>query len=243
MPRTSYSSVNPRDEAQLRRHPQYPRYPSRDYTVLEAQSFNDFFDTKYQYDLDYIDYNPDNRSFTIQHVSRTTATAALDPRILPFKLPKPSTGDKRQQLIRNNARSFQLYGAITRDYHNPLGNLQLYRITSTEVCDQLGRHYQRASDGKYRIHLTTGYPDLRPEVTCKGNGTSISAYTYKWNAIAGFPRSTQSRLFFSRQYDYHHVAENRVDIRPDRILAIPTALHRYAHSNQPDPQDKVNFFK
>lgn len=118
----------------------------------------------------------------------------------------------------------------------------VYRISDTWIIDDLGRLYRDGPDGYtwYQYRLSR---DLRTNITLtNSDGTKLTRPCYVFSGLAGYLPGIQHHFAFSLKYDFHHVSENKLDVRPDGIVALETDLHRYVHSN--DLRDEVGeFFK
>lgn len=118
----------------------------------------------------------------------------------------------------------------------------IYRISDTWIIDDMGRLYSRTLKGFtwYQYRLSG---DLRSNITLtNSDGTHLTRPCYVFSGLAGYLPSIQRHFAFSLKYDFHHVQENKLDLRPDSVVPLETDLHRYVHSR--DLTDEVGkFFK
>ena len=118
----------------------------------------------------------------------------------------------------------------------------LYRISDSWVIDDLGRLYCSTKSG-YRWYRYRLSGDLRNNITLtNADGTKLTRPAYVFSGLAGYNPHIQYHFAFSLKYDFHHVQENKLDLRPDSIVPLETDLHRYVHSK--DMNDSISrFFK
>lgn len=62
------------------------------------------------------------------------------------------------------------------------------------------------------------------------DGTYLKRSAYFFAGVAGYVPHLQEHFVFSLKYDFHHIAENKLDLRPDSIVPLEVDLHRYVHS-------------
>ena len=118
----------------------------------------------------------------------------------------------------------------------------LYRISDTWVIDDLGRLFHNRK-GRYIWYQYTLSGDLRNNITLtNADQTKLNRAAYFFSGIAGYLPHAQQRFAFSLDYDFHHIQENKLDLRPDAIVPLEVRIHRYVHSHDlEDPQS--NFFR
>lgn len=119
----------------------------------------------------------------------------------------------------------------------------VYRISASFICDDLGRIYRKNTLGLYEWFQFPIKPSGRNDITLKNlDGTYLKRALYTFNAVAGYSSYTQAHFLFTLQYDFHHVEENKMDIRPTRIVPLEVRLHRFIHSKNLEAQ-VGGFFK
>lgn len=116
----------------------------------------------------------------------------------------------------------------------------LYRISDTWVIDDLGRLFHNRK-GRYIWYQYNLSGDLRNKLTLTNvDKTSLTRSAYFFSGIAGYSPFIQHKFAFSLEYDFHHVQENKLDLRPDTIVPLEVHLHRYVHSK--DLEDAQSSF-
>lgn len=118
----------------------------------------------------------------------------------------------------------------------------IYRISDDWVIDDLGRIYRAGPSGyTWRQYSLSG--DFRNAVTLRNSdGTYLSRPAYFFAGVAGYVPRLQKHFVFSLKYDFHHIAENKLDLRPDSIVPLEVDLHRYVHSKDLS-KDVKHFFR
>lgn len=118
----------------------------------------------------------------------------------------------------------------------------LYRITDKAVVDDYGRFYTLNSRGFWELYKFNIGPEMRADITLPGNSRkSISRPCYFFSALAGYNPTDQNNFLFSQQFQFHHVEENRLDIRPSRVVPLEYRIHQYIHSNDIQPEHRGYF--
>lgn len=117
----------------------------------------------------------------------------------------------------------------------------LYRISDDFAIDDLGRIYSTGKNGRLYWRQYRLYGDLRNKFTLRNrDGSYLQQSAYFFAGIAGYNPSLQDTFAGSGRFDFHHVAENRLDLRPTAVFPLETYLHRTVH----DDLTKVRgFFK
>jgi len=115
----------------------------------------------------------------------------------------------------------------------------MYRISDDNYVDDLGRLYTRDfKSGKlqWRQYQLTG--DLRNEITlCNSNGTRLKRPVYMFIGLSGYRPTAQDYFLASGKFDFHHVAENKLDLRPSQVVPLETHIHRYVHKEYTKSKD------
>lgn len=118
----------------------------------------------------------------------------------------------------------------------------LYRISDTWTIDDLGRLFHNRKGGLIWYQFTLS-GDLRNNVTLtNADNTKLCRPAYFFSGIAGYLPHVQRQFAFSLDYDFHHVQENKLDLRPDSVVPLEVRLHRYVHSRDLQ-DDQSNFFR
>lgn len=107
---------------------------------------------------------------------------------------------------------------------------RMYRVSDDWFCDDMGRLYEK-SFGKYiwRPYKLSG--DLRNDITLTNrDGTTLRRPCYFFSGIAGYYPLVQTNFAFSLRYEFHHVGENRLDLRPTSIFPLESHIHKFVHS-------------
>lgn len=182
-------------------------------------------------------------TLSIQSSNLTARDIFFNPRILPYTIDFREFSDVQSR--------FQPELSIVRlRYSNLYPRVpELFRITDFSYMDDLGRFY--VSNPKSPTFKLEWFPysfslshSFRDNIRLPGgsDGFTIARPVYMFAGCAGYPSYYQEQYLFSLRYDFHHVEENRLDVRPDSIVPIPTAFHRYIHSKDLS-EKKRNFFK
>lgn len=189
-------------------------------------------------------------SIDVQPVSLTVAQICHDPFILPYQLSrgdlrllkstKYTKGDRftleqRKHLLRGLESLYNELAASKGSF------MSFYKLTRDDWIDDLGRYYRNVSITPefYCPNLNFG----RGEYTITRGSTRIRLAAYVWTGLAGLSPEVKAKILVSKNIDFHHVDENLWDIRPCRVMPIPTFVHRWVHSN-PYPIDTyLDFFK
>lgn len=150
----------------------------------------------------------------------SSATVFGDSSILPYALPGGVTGCSTEL----DFLAAQLFGSVR------VRVPALYRISDTWVIDDLGRFYRSGPSGyTWMQYKLSG--DFRNEVILRNDdGTYLKRSAYFFAGVAGYVPHLQEHFVFSLKYDFHHIAENKLDLRPDSIVPLEVDLHRYVHS-------------
>ena len=177
----------------------------------------------------------------------TTSTGATIVRGRPFTVSGASVFEDSTILPYSLIGRYQSYSAelefLSRQLTPSMPRVPaLYRISDTWVIDDLGRLFHNY-EGRYiwyQYHLSG---DLRNNVKLtNADGTSLNRAAYFFSGIAGYYPHVQRQFAFSLDYDFHHVQENKLDLRPDTIVPLEVRIHRYVHSK--DLKDEQsNFFR
>lgn len=144
------------------------------------------------------------------------------------------TVDQRVHLL-SKLREYAFAISTTRD-----SEFHVYKLVTGLYVDSLGRQYEY--NGAQYIFKPRNLNFGRGSFAITRNGQTISLAMYAWNALAGLTVEAKSKLLASQGVDFHHVDENLWDVRPSRVLPIPTFIHRWVHSNPLSYQEYVNFF-
>lgn len=115
----------------------------------------------------------------------------------------------------------------------------LYRISDDWFIDDYGRIYDNRS-GRLVWHPYNVSGKLRNNITLRNrDGTYLKRPCYFFSAIAGYHPTQQRYFAFSLKYEYHHVAENKLDLRPGSVYPLEHQVHSYVHSQDlQDPQSR-----
>lgn len=163
----------------------------------------------------------------------SSLTVFRDPSILPFAY-KGSTKDVEKELL-----------YLTAELH-PLTKTRIpavYRISDTFICDDLGRIYEKNRWGTWTWKQYALSADARDEVYLKNSdGTYLKRSVYLFIGVAGYSPPVQAEFLYSLKYDFHHIEENKLDLRPTRIIPLEVRLHRFIHSKNLTAQ-VAGFFK
>lgn len=156
-----------------------------------------------------------------------------DPSILPYTLRAPVQSVENELLY------------LTAELHpyNKTRIPAVYRISDTYICDDLGRIYERNRYGAYTWKQYTLTSEARDELYLKNtDGTYLKRSVYLFIGVAGYSPPVQSEFLYSLKYDFHHIEENKLDLRPTRIIPLEVRLHRFIHSKNLTAQVS-GFFK
>lgn len=114
---------------------------------------------------------------------------------------------------------------------------KLYRISDTWCVDDLGRFFRE--DPKTHSLVWFQYSlsgDLRNKFTLTNNdGSSLQQSAYFFVGVAGYDPRIQNHFAQSGEYDFHHVLENKLDLRPSRVVPLEIYLHRRVHEEYTKP--------
>lgn len=112
----------------------------------------------------------------------------------------------------------------------------LYRITDKAVIDDYGRFYILDS-GKWRFRPFIMDYKMRSNISLPGNSRkSVRRPCYFFSALAGYNPTVQADFLFSFKYQFHHIEENKLDIRPRSVVPIEYKVHEYLHANDLSPK-------
>lgn len=126
---------------------------------------------------------------------------------------------------------------------NPRRIPALYRITDRASIDDYGRFFILNDRGLWELYLFRLSGNMRTQITLPGNSTkSITRPCYVFSALSGYNPYDQATFLFSQEYEFHHVEENRMDIRPNRVVPLEYRVHKYIHSNDINPKHR-DYFK
>lgn len=175
----------------------------------------------------------------VQSVQLSTRDVFRDPTILPYKLESVPTSHSLAKQLAKFATILSGYSQLTRP--------RLYRVRYNFYVDELGRQYGVTESGEFQFWGGSKFGDGRTERSMtehrpKHKLISVKLALYAWNGLAGLSSVSMARILVSKAFDFHHVAENLFDIRPESIYPIPSFLHRYIHSQSYSYNDLVNFF-
>lgn len=182
-------------------------------------------DSIFVYRLTQINSQAPNEKYKLIDKKRYEPISSLqvfrDPSILPYAY-KGSPGRVTNELL-----------YLTSEIH-PLITTRIpavYRISDSFICDDLGRIYQKNDRGTWTWKQYILTEDARDEVYLKNSdGTFLKRSVYLFIGVAGYSPAVQAEFLYSLKYDFHHIEENKLDLRPTRVIPLEVRLHRFIHS-------------
>lgn len=228
------------------RNPKFRTSPRSDVSIIHSKyqrrTFNSTDPAQYQpYYISPPTINNGTRIPSLITRGKPNSVTALDVfltnSILPYK-PNFSfqTYEKEIELLAKSIPSQQ-----TR---SPM----LYRLSEKWVLDDLGRFYYFKKDPNTPTNNRQLYwmqynlsSDLRNTITLSNDtGRSLKLAVYTFVGLSGYHPGVQDHFISSGKYQFHHVAENKLDLRPTSIVPLESHLHNYIHDQYTLPG---SFFK
>lgn len=225
--------LSPRSEVRYF-HPELPGSDNQPYSHFNPGLIDDKI---WVNRLSQINSPSPNPKYKLLTKERSIAISSLqvfrDPSILPYTL-KASPKSVENELL-----------YLTAEIHPYVKTRipSVFRISDTYICDDLGRIYERNKYGYYTWKQYTLTSEARDELYLKNSdGTYLKRSVYLFIGVAGYSPPVQSEFLYSLKYDFHHIEENKLDLRPTRIIPLEVRLHRFIHSKNLTAQVS-GFFK
>lgn len=211
------------------RHPQYKENPRNDIAIIHSEYQLSTFDTRFDRFFPYvITPSRGGQSLSFYKLPFTPSARYVfeHENILPYE-PDLSPKDHQKEMR-------LLVQSIPTSYtRSPM----LYRLSETWVVDDLGRfYYFEPQEGvppnrwKLRWYQYSLSGKLRNRITLKNyDGSALQLPVYTFVGLAGYHPGIQDYFISSGKYQFHHIEENKLDLRPTRVVPLETDLHNYIH--------------
>lgn len=214
------------------RRPKYKESIRNDIALIHSEYQLATFDSEYFDHAPYYISPPTSSRGKYRFVKSRVKMSALevfkDSRVLPY-IPRISP-DNFQKEIQLLDKSLPAPDDKTR---SPM----LYRLSQKWLVDDLGRFYyfflDRSRAPNSRVLRWMQYylsGEARSRVTLTNdNGTSLTLPVYTFSGLAGYDPDIQDHFISSGRYQFHHIEENKLDLRPTRVVPLESDLHNFIH--------------
>lgn len=205
-------------------HPTYSRFIRSQVLEIRVDGFHPFDTKASDFFPHYLVLDRKSRECSIDRrtdISVSALEVFKDPRILPYRsVLSPSSYKKEVELLANS-----VYSPIQP------GTRRVYRLTDTWIIDDYGRFYSLNPDtSRYEWYQYPLSGDARNRFTLRNNdGTYLKNTPYFFNAVSGYRPLVQDYFASSGYFDFHHILENKMDLRPSSVVPLEIGLHRKIH--------------
>lgn len=212
------------------RNPAYLSNPRDDYAIIHSKYQLDTFDrSTAKWDAYEIKYNNQTRQYYIDTTPHKYSSRKIfkSSSVLPY-FPGFQFSEYYKEI--------QLLGPRLL---SPYRSRVLYRLSEKWVVDDLGRFFYFQKDSHLRpnqyklcwmrYNLSKDCRNIKTLTNDPPKKLSLSLAIYTFVGLAGYNPLIQDYFINSGRYQFHHVEENKLDLRPTSVVPLEVELHNYIH--------------